>query len=52
MIVTYIRTLLSSPALAKTEGLVGCQATALTVPVGCASSAATCWPVCRRQMYT
>lgn len=31
-VITYILTLLSSPALAKIPGLVGCHATALTVP--------------------
>ena len=48
----YILTLLSSPAEAKTAGLEGCQATALTVPSAWPSSAATRWPVWRRQMCT
>lgn len=49
---TYIRTRRSSPALAKMLGLVGCQATALTIPGEWASNSATGAPVCRRQMYT
>lgn len=50
IVTTYILTLRSSPALAKMPGMVGCQATALTVPAPRASSAATCTPVWRRQM--
>jgi hypothetical protein len=45
----HIRTLWSSPAVAKTEGSLGCHATLLTQPI-CASRASIRRPL-ERQMY-